>query len=195
MIQRICSAAKWLIVPLLLISASGCTQTVLGPNLGLLSYPIPLSPYFQKREEDAYWDHLRYKRCPVLGPIAPGAPEMALDPPSEDEVMRALEKARPVQGGIPWLHEVQRNHVRIVSELMPHGDYIDPPRVMPLVGPVQVHHVKYKCIVYYTEVTHIGWPVPYTTTDEECQEVVYIDHTHLHAVGVTPSDYGPGSNY
>ena len=58
---------------------------------------------------------------------------------------------------------------------------------MPLVGPVQVHHVKYKCIVYYTEVTHVGWPVPYTTTDEECQEVVYIDHSHLHAVGTFPT--------
>lgn len=105
--------------------------------------------------------------------------------------MRALEKARPVQGGIPWLHEIARNHVRIVVE--PMADFVDPPRVMPLVGPVQVHHVKFKCIVYYTEVTHVGWPVPYTTTDEECQEVVYIDHTHLHMVGKV--DCGPGSNY
>jgi hypothetical protein len=192
MIQRICSAATGLLVLLLLVSVSGCTQTVLGPNLGLASYPIPLSPYFQKREEDAYWNHLKYKRAVVLGPLTPGGPEAAMDPPSDDEVMRALESARPVQGGIPWLHEVQRNHVRIVSELI--SDYVDKqPRVMPLVGPVQVHHVKYKCTVYYTEVTHVGWPVPYTTTDEECQEVVYIDHTHLHAVGNL--DYGPGSNY
>jgi hypothetical protein len=87
---------------------------------------------------------------------------------------------------------VQRNHVRIISEL--YSDYIDKqPRVMPLVGPVQVHHVKYKCTVYYTEITHVGWPVPYTTTDEECEETVYIDHTHLHAVGKL--DYGPGSHY
>ena len=64
---------------------------------------------------------------------------------------------------------------------------------MPLVGPVQVHHVNFKCTVYYTEVTHVGWPVPYTTTDEDCQEVVYIDHAHLHMVGNL--DYGPGSNY
>ncbi len=105
--------------------------------------------------------------------------------------MRALESARPVQGGIPWLYEVCRNHVRIVSE--PISDYVDPPRVFPLVGPAQVHHVKYKCTVYYIETTHVGWPVPYTTTDEECQEVVYIDHTHLHMVGKV--DPGPGSNY
>ena len=134
------------------------------------------------------WNHLRYKRAVILGPLTAGAPEVALDPPSDDEVMRALEAARPVQGGIPWLHEV-------VAEPCPHrqrpiSDYVDPPRVMPLVGPVQVHHVKYKCTSTTSETTHVGWPVPYTTTDEECQEVVYIDHTHLHMVGKV--DCGPG---
>ncbi len=191
MIQRIYSAAIGLLALTLLVSAGGCTATVAGPNLGLWSYPIPLSPYFQKREEDAYWNKLRYKRAVILGPLTAGAPEVALDPPSDDEVMRVLEAARPVQGGWPWLHEVMRNHVRIITE--PESDYIDPPRVFPLVGPAQVHHVKYKCTIYYTETTHVGWPVPYTTTDEECQEVVYIDHTHLHMVGKL--DYGPGSNY
>ena len=34
-------------------SSAGCGTIVLGPNFGLLGYPIPLSPYFQKREEDA----------------------------------------------------------------------------------------------------------------------------------------------
>ena len=52
---------------------------------------------------------------PVLGPITPGSPEEALDEPSDDEVMRALEKARPVQGGLPCIDEVQRNNVRIVK--------------------------------------------------------------------------------
>ncbi|MGO8690015.1 MAG: hypothetical protein ACLQLG_10305 [Thermoguttaceae bacterium] len=185
------SAVLCLLASTFLISAAGCTQTLAGPNLGLWSYPLPLSPYFQKREEDAYWNHLRYKRAVILGPLTPGAPDIALDEPSDDEVMRALEVARPVQGGFPWLHETARNHVRIMKFLI--SDFVDPPRVMPLVGPVQVHHVKYKCVINYTEVTHVGWPVPYTTTDEECQEVVYIDHTHLHMVGKL--DYGPGSNY
>ena len=105
--------------------------------------------------------------------------------------MRALEKARPVQGGLPFLYEIQRNNVRIVVE--PIADYIDPPRVMPLVGPVQLHHAHYKCIVYYTEITRVGWPIPYTNTAEEAQEVVYIDHDHLHMVGNV--DPGPGSGY
>ena len=33
----------------------------------------------------------------------PGGPPVALDPPSPDEVMRALERARPVEGGWPLL--------------------------------------------------------------------------------------------
>jgi hypothetical protein len=92
---------------------------------------------------------------------------------------------------LPFLHEIQRNNVRIVVE--PIADYIDPVRVMPLVGPVQLHHAHYKCIIYYSETTRVGWPIPYTTTDEDAQEVIYIDHDHLHMVGNV--DPGPGSNY
>ena len=171
-----------------LVSASGCS-TVAGPNFGMLNFPIPVSPYFQKLPEDYFWNHERYERMPILGPITPGTPEIALDTPSDDEVMRALEKARPVQGGAPLLEEVQRTNVHIVKE--PIADYIDPPRVYPLVGPAQLHHAHYKCIIYYTETTHVGWPIPYTTVDEDCQEVVYIDHDHLHMVGNVDAGAGP----
>ena len=173
-----------------LLSSAGCSS-VAGPNFGMLNFPIPVSPYLQKEAEDRYWNHKRYDRMPILGPITPGSPETALDPPSDDEVMRAMEKAKPIQGGLPFLHEIQRNNVRIVVE--PIADYVDPVRVMPLVGPVQLHHAHYKCIVYYTEVTRVGWPFPYTNTEEEGQEVLYIDHDHLHMVGNV--DPGPGSNY
>jgi len=176
---------------LTLVSGAGCTTVAGTINLGLLDIPIPVSPYFQKLPEDKYWVHKRYERMPVLGPITPGSPEIALDPPSEDEVMRKLEEARPIQGGLPLLHEVQRNNVRIVVE--PIADYLDPVRDYPLVGPAQLHHAHYKCIVYFTEVTWVGWPIPYKTTDEEAQEVIYIDHDHLHQVGNV--DYGPGTNY
>jgi|SRR3989304_643379 len=174
----------------ILASSTGC-HTAFGPNLGALSYPIPVSPYFQKLYEDKFHNHERYERVPILGPITPGSPSIAMDSPTEDEVMRALEDARPIQGGLPLLHEIQRKNVRIVVE--PIADYIDPPRVFPLVGPAQLHHAQYKCIVYYTEVTRVGWPIPYTTTDEDCQEVVYIDHDHLHMVGNV--DPGPGTGY
>jgi hypothetical protein len=175
---------------MLLLSCAGC-HTQLGPTIGAFSYPVPVSPYFQKTFEDRFHNWERYARAPILGPITPGTPTMAMDPPSDDEVMRALEEARPVQGGLPCLHEIQRNNVRIVVE--PIADYIDPPRVYPLVGPAQLHHAQYKCIVYFSEVTRVGWPIPYTTTDEDCQEVLYIDHDHLHMVGNV--DPGPGSNY
>jgi hypothetical protein len=178
------------VLGLMALTAGGCSVAA-GPTLGMLNFPIPVSPYFQKQAEDAYWNHRRYDRMPVLGPITPGSPEVGLDPPSDDEVMRALEKADPIQGGLPMLYGVQRNNVRIVVE--PVSDYVDPPRVMPLVGPAQLHHVHYKCIVYYTEITRVGWPIPYTNTAEDAQQVIYIDHDHLHMVGNV--DPGPGSNY
>ncbi len=109
--------AKWTsfcLASVLCLSASGCIG-VAGPSLGLFGIPIPVSPYTQHQQEEKYWEHERYERVPVLGPLTAGGPAVALDPPSDDEVMRALEKARPVQGGIPFLSEKQRNNVRIVK--------------------------------------------------------------------------------
>jgi hypothetical protein len=126
-----------------------------------------------------------------MGPITEGAEVKALDPPSDDEVMRALEKVRPVEGGIPLLHEVQRNNVRIVKDLI--ADYVDPVRVYPLIGPAQQHHAHYKCTVYYRETTRVGWPMPHTLEDEDTVEVIYIDHNHLHMAGNV--DPGVSSNY
>ncbi|PHS06244.1 MAG: hypothetical protein COA78_14485 [Blastopirellula sp.] len=161
------------------LSSTGCTTQ--GPYLGPLLFPIPVTPYQMKNKEDEFHEHERYGRVPVLGPIVPGAPHVSLDPPSDDEVMRALERARPVEGGLPFLHEVQRNNVRIVKEKI--SDFVDPPRVMPLVGPVQLHHVHYKCTIYFQETKRIGWPIPHTLRDQDTSEVMYIDHNHLHRVG------------
>jgi len=168
----------------------GCFAST-GASLGLFGVPIPVSPYFQKQQEDRFWNHERYERAPILGPITPGAPVVALDTPSDDEVMRALEKARPIQGGLPFLHEIQRNNIRIVTEKI--ADYLDPPRVVPLLGPVQLHHAHYKATVYFSEITRVGWPVPYTTIDEDSVEVLYIDHNHFHMVGDV--DPGVGTPY
>jgi len=86
-----------------------------------------------------------------------------------------------LKGGVPLLFEKQRNNVRMVIE--PIADYVDPPRVYPLIGPAQLHHAHYKCTVYFSEITRVGWPVPYTQNDEDAREVIYIDHNHLHMVG------------
>ena len=162
------------------LASTGCVGTT-GVDLGFMGVPIPVSPYFQDKEEDQFWWHERYERVPILGPLTAGGPAIALDPPSDDEVIRALERARPIEGGIPLLHETQWNNVRIVKEKI--ADYVDPPRVVPLIGPAQLHHAHYKCTVYFTEVTWVGWPVPYRTIDEDAQEVIYIDHNHFHMVG------------
>jgi hypothetical protein len=161
------------------MASTGCMH--LGPNLGIFAVPIPVSVYKQKQKEDHFWNHERYDRAPILGPITSGAEIVALDPPSDDEVMRALEKARPVQGGVPLLYERNRNNVRIVKCKI--ADYVDPPRHYPLVGPAQQHHAHYKCTVYYEDVRRIGWPVPHTLRDEDTREVIYVDHNHLHMVG------------
>jgi len=187
--NKIVAGLACLVLAMVALSSTGCTTA--GPSLGIFAYPIPISPYFQDQKEDKHWEHERYDRVPILGPITAGGPAVALDPPSDDEVMRALEKARPVEGGLPFLHEVQRNNVRIVKEKI--ADYIDEPRVLPMVGPVQLHHAHYKCSIYFTEVTRVGWPVPHTLTDEDCVEVIYIDHNHLHMVGNV--DPGVGTNY
>jgi hypothetical protein len=190
MFKKLGSAGICVVMVVMLFSATGC-NTVYGPNMGIFSYPIPVSPYFQDHAEDQLYEKERYERVPILGPITSGGPAKALDPPSEDEIMRALEKAHRVEGGLPFFHEVQRNNVRIVIE--PIADYIDPPRVYPMIGPAQQHHAHYKCIVYYSNTTRVGWPLPYTHTDEDAQEVLYIDHNHLHMVGNVTG--GPGSNY
>ena len=191
MFHRITSTALSAVVVLTSLGSMGCIGITRGPNIGPFAIPVPVSPYFQDRKEDQFWEKERYERVPILGPITAGGPVVALDPPSDDEVMRALEHARPIEGGLPFLHEIQRSNVKIVKEKI--ADYIDPPRFVPLIGPAQLHHAHYKCSIYFTEKTRVGWPVPHTLTDEESIEVIYIDHNHFHMVGNV--DPGAGSPY
>lgn len=190
MLRKLCLATATCMLALGALTQAGCI-TSSGPHLGFAGIPIPISPYLQDEKEDKFWIKERYDRVPILGPLTAGGPVKALDPPSDDEVMRALEKARPVEGGIPYLYEKQRNNIRIVKDKI--ADYVDPPRVVPLIGPVQLHHAHYKCTIYMTEITRVGWPVPHTLVDEDTVEVVYIDHNHFHQVGNV--DYGLGTNY
>ncbi|MFZ5831301.1 MAG: hypothetical protein ACOY3P_14515 [Planctomycetota bacterium] len=173
--------AAWALAITAMTALTGCSADWVGPTFGIFNYPVPVSPFLQDRMEDNFWEEERYRRVPILGPITAGGPAVALDPPSEDEIMRALERARPLEGGLPLMYEVQRNNVRIVT--CPISDYVDPVRVYPMIGPAQLHHAHYKCTIYFTEVTRVGWPLPYTTVDEDCREVIYIDHDHLHMVG------------
>ncbi len=190
MSQKLLTAALGSLLAVSCLAGTGCVTTQ-GPYLGVLSFPIPVSPYYQKKQEDEFWWHERYARAPILGPITAGGPAVALDPPSDDEVRPSLSKAPSTEEGIPFAYAKNRNNVRITKELI--ADYIDPPRVYPLIGPAQLHHAHYKCTVYFEEVTRVGWPMPHTLRDEDSVEVIYIDHNHLHMVGNV--DTGPGSNY
>lgn len=171
-------------------SQVGCLS-LSNMGLGPFGVPIPVSPYFQDNEEMQFHVHERYARVPIMGPLTQGGPVAAIDPPSDDEVIHALERARPIRGGVPFLYEKQRNRVRIVKVKI--ADYIDDPRFVPLIGFAQLHHAHYKCTVYFEERTINGWPVPYTLEDKESVEVVYIDHNHFHMCG--DPDTGASSPY
>ena len=165
---------------LAMAATSGCVG-VAGPGVGIASIPFPVSPYHQQMAEDRAFERLRYERVAILPPITGDPSEhIALDPPSDDEVMRALGRARPTAGGVPGLEITQRNVRGITKELV--GDYVDPPRFVPLIGPVQLHHSHWRCTVYFEEIVHVGWPVPHHIRTENAIEVLYIDKDHFHRV-------------
>ena len=163
-------------------SSSGCTLVNGFYNVlyGWMIFwqvgpPIPVSAYFSQQIEDTMWEEERYNKVPILDPVeGEHAPLFCLDPPSEDEVMRALPD--DTAGGIPFLAEVSRNNVKIVVELI--VDRLGPCRFYPLVGPARLHKCHWKCTVYYKKTIRSDWPVPFSHTDQT-QEVVYIDHNHL----------------
>lgn len=100
----------------------------------------------------------RADRIVMTGSIQPaGAPPLR-DPPRVAEVLAALQKNNTAGDlGV---------NLRIVIE--PLATYLDPPRVYPLVGPMQLHHAHYKCTIY----------------SDDDERTVYIDRNHF--VGCTP---------
>ena len=173
------------ILSLLLLATVGSQTGCVGlSNMGLGPWgvPIPISPYFQDSEEVQFHIHERYARVPIMGPLTAGGPVAAIDPPSDDQVVHALEKAS---------EEIATEFEKLVKEKI--ADYIDDPRFVPLIGFAQLHHAHYKCTVYFEERTINGWPVPYTLEDKEAVEVIYIDHNHFHMVG--DPDTGASSPY
>ena len=170
----------WMSVFALAIAAANGCIGFAGPGVGVMSIPIPITPYQQQLAEDYAYETARYKRVAVLSPITEEN-HIALDPPPDDQVIRALEKARPVAGAIPGLETTCRNIRGIEKELI--ADYVDPPRVYPLIGPAQLHHAHYKCTIYFTETTNVSWPIPHEIKVENGIEVLWIDKDHLHRVG------------
>lgn len=175
---------------LIVVGNTGCNMTQ-GLYLGPLAIPIPISPYLQDKLEDKAWMKERYGRVPILGPLSADTPDVGMDPPSDDQVWREFLQIKQAEGTIPFLHEMQFNDVQIVKDKI--TDYVDPPRVYPLIGPAQQHHVHYKCTVYYKEKIRVGWPIPHTVRNDDGAEVIYVDKNHFHMVGNV--DTGVGAKY
>ncbi len=172
------------VLALLVISAPGCVavKDVVVNSLIFSEFwgttpLIPVSPYYSQLIEDTYHEEERYSKVPVLDAVeGENAPLYCLDPPSPDEVIRALPASEKGAGGFAFLAETSLNNVRMVIE--PIVDRVDECRFYPLVGPARLHHCHYKCTVYYDKTIRSDWPVPFTHNDQS-QEVVYIDHDHL----------------
>jgi hypothetical protein len=148
---------------------------------------IPVTPYMSQQIEDTYWEEERYGRVPILDPVeGEHAPLFCLDPPSPDEIRRALPDPRP--GGVPFLAETKWNNMRFIVE--PIVDRLDECRFYPMVGPARLHHCHYCCTVFFEETKQSWWPVPFTFTEQR-QEKVYIDHDHLIRCAGPPSGCHP----
>ena len=161
---------------LLLLAAALLPSLATGCNpmtLGLLT-PIPVQPWVAERMDQKY-NHRNDGRVPIMPPIRDGyPPPICEDPPGDAEVLRVVPR---VARGIPYIYEEFRDDIVIVKNRL--VDTIDPPRFFPLVGPAQLHHCHWECVIYYTETIQSDYPFPQKYRKRRV-EVLYIDKDHLH---------------
>lgn len=117
-----------------------------------------------------------YNETPIMPPVREHAPVFCMDPPTEYDVVRAMQKPSWI-AKIPYLYEKHYNNMEIRVEKL--VDSIDECRFYPLVGPAQLHHCHYKVTVYYDRLRHSSYPFSWEVKDKEV-EVLYIDKDHLH---------------
>ena len=114
-------------------------------------------------------------RTPILPPIRAGFPTpICDDPPSDEEIIRALPSA---PRSVPNVYQIHRGEVVIVKNCI--RDRIDPPRMFPLVGAAQLHHCHWECAVHFRETIQIEVPFPMKSSKQRV-EVVYVDKDFLH---------------
>jgi len=167
---------KLLMLALLPAWIVGCNPL----SLGWLT-PVPMPPWVAERMEQKL-NHKNDGRAPIMPPIRDGyPPPICEDPPSDAEVLRAIPR---VPRGVPFIYETFRDDIVIVKNRL--VDRIDPPRPFPLVGPAQLHHCHWECVVYYNELVQSDYPFPVYLYKPRVQ-VIYIDKDHLHLyVGPNP---------
>lgn len=156
-------------------------QSKSAGNSSTSAYQQPVrspSPLTESAKPDSGSRHdKRYERVPVWGSITSGGPAIAIDPPSDDEILQALTRVRR-RSSSPDFDDNRRKSVKIVKEKI--ADYVDAPEFVPLIGEAQLHHAHYKCTINFAERTINGWPIPYKAEDRDAVEVIYIDHNHFH---------------
>ena len=167
----------WVLAVGVLAGASGCNPLTLG-----FGTPVPVQPWVAERMEQKL-NHKNDGRVPIMPPVRDGfPPPICEDPPSDQEVLRAMPR---VPRGVPYIYETFRDDIVIVKNRL--VDKIDPPRFFPLVGPAQLHHCHWECVVYYTELVQSDYPFP-TYVKKQRVQVIYIDKDHLHLyVGPDPT--------
>ena len=115
-------------------------------------------------------------------------------PPTDEHVLQALERINPSSAG------TDRNVKAIIKGLI--TDYVAPPRMIPMVGMAQPHHLHWKCTVYFDEVLQNGNRIH----KKDAAEVLYIDRDYLYRSGeeaanhlagtpVNPKDIRPESEH
>lgn len=167
----------WLLaLAILPLGVAGCNPLTLG-----LLTPWPVQPWTAERM-DQKLSHKNDGRVPIMPPVRSGYPApICEDPPSDGEVLRAMPR---VPRGVPYIYEVFRDDIVIVKNKL--VDVIDPPRFFPLVGPAQLHHCHWECVIYYNELCQSDYPFPVYVKKPRVQ-VIYIDKDHLHLyVGEDP---------
>jgi hypothetical protein len=105
-----------------------------------------------------------------------------IDPPTDEEVLKALEKEK-TPNKASALPRIERKNVRIHKERI--SQSTSAPRVYPLLGPAQVHSVRFKCTVYFDDVQKSEWPVPVTKSDRKSRDV-FIDKSRVVRVESLP---------
>jgi hypothetical protein len=156
----------------LAVSLSGCWA-----GLALVPQPAWVTERMNEKYDKRLW-----QRAAVLPPILPGQPiPTCEDPPSEEEIVRALPK---VKRGIPFIVEEFRDDFEF--DIQKVVDTIDPCTYFPLVGPAQLHHCHYVVTVRWKERKKSDQPFPYWVENERT-EVLQMDKDHLHlCVGNDP---------
>ncbi len=119
---------------------------------------------------------------PVVPPIKTGEKPCCENPPTNEEILRALPT---LARGIPYVYDQYRDDMEFTVEKL--VDRVGEPRFFPLIGPAQLHHCHWKCTVTFTEVIEITNPFPFTSKTQRA-EVVYIDEDRLHLCAEPKTD-------